>query len=78
MLVGQGLSEFYRAFQATFDLQFLSHNQALIKQYRYFKVSTHQVGPRGRPLLTLRHIKPVLVGHGRSEIYRAFQVFFEL
>ena len=53
-LVGHGRSEFYRAFQATFDLQFLSHNLALKKQYRYLKVKTYQGGPGGRPLLTLR------------------------
>ena len=46
--------EFYRAFQATFDLQFLSHNLALKEQYRYLKVNTYQVEPGGRPLLTLR------------------------
>ena len=78
MLLGHGRFEFYRVFCETFDLRFLSYNLALIKQYRYSKVSTNQVGPGGRLLLTLRYPKPDLVGNGRSEFYRAFLVTFDL
>ena len=37
--------------QVRFNLQFLSHNLAFMKQYKYSKVNTKQVGPRGRLLL---------------------------
>ena len=43
-----------------FELCFLSHNLASMKQYRYLKVNTHQGGPGGSPLLTLRYTKPEL------------------
>ena len=54
-----------------FDLWFLSHNLASMKQYRYLKVNTPQVGPGGGPVLTLRYTKPELISHRRLEFYRA-------
>ena len=50
----------------------------IFEQYRYLKVNTYQGGPGGRPLLTLKLTKPQLVGHGRSEFYRAFWEMFYL